>query len=126
MCENMDRDTFESGVNSKLKRPIVLKRKLSIVVHLFSPGYGKRLLDPSGLLPDLNLSFRVPGHPPCCVTCLNPFDQLTLTFNGVYTSVKRTHHHFRKNVSLINFGKKVLHNQKHRRLFPFRLMTLKI
>ena len=60
---------------------------------VYIPVHGKRLFDPSWLSPDVYLYFRVPGTPPCRVLRVeNPmthFGHHTLTFNGVYTSVKR-------------------------------------
>ena len=58
-----------------------------IAVHV------KQLLDPSVLSPDVYVCFRTPGTPPCrFLHVMNPMSQLghhTLTFNDVYTSVKR-------------------------------------
>ena len=87
------RETLKDGMISKLQRHIVSQRKLLIVIHLIIAVHDKRLLDPSVLSPDVYVCFRTPGTPHCRILqVMNPMSQLghhTLTFNDVYTSVKR-------------------------------------
>ena len=60
---------------------------------VFIAAHDKQLLDPPVLSPDVYVCFRTPGTPPCrFLHVKNPMSQLghhTLTFNDVYTSVKR-------------------------------------
>ena len=60
---------------------------------VFIAVHDKQLLDPSVLSPDVYVCFRTPRTPPCrFLHVKNPMSQLgyhTLTFNDVYTSVKR-------------------------------------
>ena len=115
MGKNRDREILESGVVSKVHRPIVSQRKLPIVIHFFIPVDDKRIVDPSRLSVDVNLCVTIAGNPHCLVYMFYPITHLDhhrLTFNGVYTSVKQNLSPFQeKEVSLINFGMKGPHNQ---------------
>ena len=102
---------------------------------VFIAVHDKRLLDPSVPSPDVYVCFRTPGNPPCrCLHVMNPMSQLghhTLTFNDVYTSVKRKSSPFQEKSFTCKFRHERITHSKA--LAPFlhyesmeNVLTLKI
>ena len=129
------RETLKDGVISTLQRHIVLQRKLLIVIHLFS---SRHMTNDYWSLLCYRLTFtcvRTQGTPPCrFLYVLNPMSPLshhTLTFNDVYTSVKRNSSPFQEKSFTCKFRyEKTTHSKA---LAPFlhyesmeNAMTLKI
>ena len=96
---------------------------------VFIPVYVKRLNDPSGLSSDAYLCFRIANPSLSFIRVENPMahlDHHALTFNGIYTSVKRNPHNFREK----NLTCKFRHGGITSTLSPLRInrkkMTVKI
>ena len=88
-----DRETLKDGIVSKLQRHIVSQRKLLIVIHLFSSWLMTKIIGPFCVIARRLRMFQHPGAPSRrYLHVYNPMSQLghhKLTFNDVYTSVKR-------------------------------------
>ena len=118
------RETLKDGIILKLKRHIDSQRKLLIVIHLFSSRFMTN-----------DYWTLLPGTPPCrFLHVMNPMFQLghhTLTFNDVYTSVKRNSSPFQEKKFYLQIPTQKDHTSKA--LAPFlhyesmeNVLTLKI
>ena len=83
---------LKSGVVENFKGPWFHSEN-GLYSFAFIPVHDKRLFDPSGLSSDVYLCFRLPGNPPCRLLhvkkSMTHLGHHSLTFDSVYTSVKR-------------------------------------